>query len=117
MDSVSRNALPSIEEPVSPLQAQKAFSWAIATSGIRCLIVYIFLPFILPALGIATGVGPGLGALIGLIAIAANFASFRRFARSRHPLRRPAMTINVVIVGFLVVTLLLDLGNALSTST
>lgn len=99
---------------VSAVGAQRAFSMAMVISGIRCLIAYILLPFIAPFLGLAPGVGPWLGVVIGIVAIVANVFSIRRFARSRHRLRKVVITINVVVIGFLLVLLGIDLNAALS---
>ncbi len=94
---------------------ERAFSWAIVISGIRCLIAYIFLPFILPFFGLASSIGPWLGIVIGLVAIVANVFSIRRFARSKHRLRKPVIAINIVVIVFLLVLLGIDISDAAAT--
>jgi uncharacterized membrane protein len=44
-------------------------------------LTYVALPFLLPLLGFAPGIGPILGITIGIVAIAANVYSMRRFRR------------------------------------
>lgn len=113
MDQAIQSQDTAVERPaVSPQEAQKAFNWAIVISGIRCLIAYILLPFIIPIVGIAEGVGPWLGIAIGLVAIAANVFSIRRFSRSTHRLRRPVIAINYVVIGLLLVMLGIDVDAA-----
>jgi hypothetical protein len=90
-------------------QAQRAFNMAIVISGIRCLIAYILLPFVAPFLNLAPGVGPWLGIGISLVAIVANVFSIRRFARSRHRLRRPVIAINIAVILLMVVLIGVDL--------
>lgn len=87
---------------------------AIVISGIRCVIAYILLPFVAPLLGLAPGVGPWLGIAISVVAIVANVFSIRRFARSRHRLRRLVIGINVTVIAFMVVLIGMDLTQILT---
>jgi hypothetical protein len=89
--------------------AQRAFSTSMAISGTRCLLTYIVLPFVAPALGLAAGVGPGLGIVIGLVAIAANVATVRRFWAADHRRRWAFTAISGAVVTLLVVLLVADL--------
>ncbi|HJS71902.1 MAG TPA: hypothetical protein VJ858_04165 [Acidimicrobiia bacterium] len=97
--------------PESEAAARRAFSMAIVISGIRCVIAYILLPFVAPLLGLAPGVGPWLGIAISVVAIVANVFSIRRFARSRHRLRRLVIGINVTVIAFMVVLIGMDLSQ------
>jgi hypothetical protein len=99
---------------VSAVGAQRAFSTAIIISGIRCLIAYILLPFAAPFLNLAPGVGPWLGMSIGVVAIVANVFSIRRFARSRHRLRKPVIAINLAVIAFMLVLIGIDLNTVLT---
>jgi integral membrane sensor domain MASE1 len=83
---------------------------AMVISGIRCTLAYVVIPFFAPFLGLAPGVGPWLGLAIGVVAIVANVFSIRRFARSRHRLRRPMIVINTAVIVFLLVLVALDLN-------
>lgn len=83
-------------------------------SGIRCVIAYILLPFAAPFLNLAPGVGPWLGIGIGSVAIVANVFSIRRFARSRHRLRKPVIAINVAVIALMLVLIGIDLNAAFS---
>lgn len=116
MDQVtSREPGTGTEYPaVDAIGTQRVFTMAMVVSGIRCLIAYILLPFIAPIIGLADGVGPWLGLVIGVVAIVANVFSFRRFARSKHRLRKPVMAINVAVIAFLLVLVGIDLNAALS---
>lgn len=115
MDQATQSPSVSAQAAVSSADAQRAFNWAIVISGIRCLIAYILLPFIIPIIGIAEGVGPWLGIAIGLVAIAANVFSIRRFSRSTHRLRRPVIAINIAVIALLLVLLAIDLNAAFSS--
>lgn len=91
--------------------AERAFGWSIVVSGIRCTLAYVVLPFATPFLGLAPGVGPASGLVIGTVAIVANAYSFRRFRRSVHRWRIPAMTIHVLVIGFMVVLMVIDTSS------
>ena len=80
-------------------------------SGIRCLLAYVILPFVMPFLGFAPGVGPALGIVVGVVALASNVWSFRRFQRSGHRWRKPVMTLNVAVIGLLLVLLATDISQ------
>lgn len=87
---------------------ERAFGWSMVVSGIRCTLTYVAFPFVLPLVGIAPGVGPALGLAIGSVAIVSNVVSFRRFQRSSHRWRVPAMWIHVGVMGLLVVLMITD---------
>lgn len=88
--------------------AQRAFSTSIAVSAVRCLLTYIVLPFVAPALGLAAGVGPALGIPIGLVAIAANVMTIRRFWAADHRWRWGYSAISLSVIALLVVLLVHD---------
>ena len=50
-------------------EARSAFQKSLLISTCRCLLMYIVFPFVLPAIGIAKGVGPYIGVAIGVLAI------------------------------------------------
>lgn len=91
--------------------AQRVFSVSMLVSGIRCAFAYVLLPFATPFLGLAPGVGPTLGIVVGLVAIGANVFSMRRFWRLRHPWRKPVTVLHVGVIGLLLVLLALDISR------
>lgn len=91
--------------------AEKVFSKSILVSAIRCLITYIFVPFIAPLIGLASGVGPVLGITIGTVAIIANFVSIRRFWKADHRWKKPVTVLHLGVVVLLVILLVIDFGQ------
>lgn len=89
-------------------QAEGAFNLAIIVSGVRCTLAYVILPFALPFLGLAPGVGPTLGLAIGTVAIIFNVTSMRRFWRIRHPWRKPVTVIHIGMIAFLLFLMVND---------
>lgn len=104
--------------PVPPAtdheRATRAFSTSVLISGIRCTLAYVVFPWLLPALGLASGVGPALGLVIGPIAIGFNVASIRRFHASDHRWKWWISALNVAVIGLLVVLFVLDVRDVLS---
>jgi hypothetical protein len=67
--------------------ARQAFQTSLLVATVRCLLMYIVFPFVLPAVGLASDVGPAIGLVISVAAIVCIVLSMRRFWRADHPLR------------------------------
>lgn len=114
----------STEAPAAPVASApphdpnaavtKAFSTSVVISGIRCLLAYIVFPWLLPLFGIARGVGPAIGLAVGVVAIGFNVASIRRFMRSGHRYRYWISTLNVLVIGLLLVLIVRDVVDLVS---
>jgi hypothetical protein len=98
----------------TPEQAEQAFSKSVLVSAVRCLLTYIFLPWLLPLVGVAKGWGPVLGLIVSPIAIVFNVLSIRRFHRSHHKYRWPISIVNATIIVLLLVLVVRDLSDLLS---
>jgi hypothetical protein len=83
-------------------EARSAFQKSLAFTTCRCLLMYIVLPFVLPAVGIARGVGPVVGIAIGLLAIVSIVYSIRRFWRADHSKRWHYTIFGTAIIAFLI---------------
>ena len=105
---------PTTDDVYTPKQAEQAFSKSVMVSAVRCLLTYIFLPWLLPLVGVAKGWGPVLGLVVSPIAIVFNVLSIRRFHRSHHKYRWPITAVNVLIIALLLVLVVQDLSDLLS---
>ncbi|MCH9838155.1 MAG: hypothetical protein P8O03_02160 [Ilumatobacter sp.] len=83
-------------------EARSAFQKSLVFTTCRCLLMYIVLPFVLPAVGIARGVGPVVGIAIGLLAVVSIIYSIRRFWRADHSKRWHYTIFGTAIIAFLV---------------
>jgi hypothetical protein len=90
-------------------EARSAFQKSLLISTCRCLLMYIIFPFVLPAVGIAHGVGPAIGLMIGALAIVSITYSVRRFWRADHSKRWHYTIFGSVILGFLIYLMVKDL--------
>jgi hypothetical protein len=107
-------AVPAVATPETEGErAQRIFSISIMISAVRCTLTYVVLPWIAPLVGIASGVGPAMGVVVGLVAIFFNGLSIRRFWRARHPWRYRVGALNAGIIVLLVVLVSIDLADLL----
>ena len=103
-----------IDGPKATVQeAQKAFQTSIMVATVRCLLMYIFFPFVLPAIGVASGVGPWIGLPISVAAIVAISMSIRRFWRADHSKRWHYTVLGTVVIGFMIYQIVVDLTDIL----
>lgn len=71
---------PAVQKQESEAEdAERAFSFALLFSGVRCIIMYVILPFVLPVIGIAGNFSIYLDIVINIVAIVAIIYSLRRF--------------------------------------
>jgi len=113
-DVAVRRLLRIPDGPAAPEgAAQRAFSTSIFVSAVRCLLTYIVLPFVAPALGLAAGVGPAIGIPVGLVAITANVMTIRRFWAADHRWRWGYSAISLSVIALLVVLLIDDVKGLL----
>lgn len=92
-------------------QVERAFSMSVVISGIRCALTYVIFPWVLPLLGIAGGVGPAIGLIVGVVAIGFNVASIRRFWAADHKWKWAITALNTGVIILLVVLISLDIAN------
>jgi hypothetical protein len=109
-DVAVRRLLRIPDGPAAPEgAAQRAFSTSILVSATRCLLTYIVLPFVAPALGLAAGVGPAVGIPIGVVAIGCNVLTIRRFWAADHRWRWAYTAIALTVIALLLVLMVEDI--------
>jgi hypothetical protein len=95
-------------------EARSAFQKSLFISTCRCLLMYIVFPFVLPAVGVARGVGPYIGLAIGVLAMVSIVYSIRRFWRADHSKRWHYTVFGTAIIAFLIYLAVKDLSTILS---
>ncbi len=88
--------------------AQRAFSTSVLVSAVRCVLTYLVLPFLAPALGLAAGVGPAIGIPIGVVAIGCNVMTIRRFWAADHRWRWAYTALALTVIALLLVLMVED---------
>ncbi len=114
-DIVVRKVLRIRERPagVTAASAYGAFQRSMLISAVRCTLTYVVFPFVAPAVGFATGVGPVLGILIGSFAMVCDVFTIRRFFAVDHKWRWPISTIAFSVICLLSVLWVQDLIHLL----
>lgn len=112
-DMVVRRLLRISERPphVSEAAAYNTFRRSMAISATRCTLTYVVFPFVLPAVGFATGVGPVIGIVIGLIAMTCDVYTIRRFFQVDHKWRWPVAGIASGVIVLLSILLVQDIAH------
>jgi hypothetical protein len=107
-DQTMRHLLkvPDDKAPIDESETHRIFSASIFLSALRCLLSYIVLPVVLPAIGLARGVGPIIGIPIGVLALTFDYLGIRRFWLADHR-QRWAFTALYGVVGTMVLILLI----------
>ena len=67
------------DETAQTRRAENALTISLLFSGVRCILQYVLLPFLLPIIGVAADATVPILLLINLIAIVSIFLSLRRF--------------------------------------
>jgi hypothetical protein len=100
-------------EQVTADAATKGFSQSILISAVRCLFTYILLPFATPLVGL-TDIGPYIGIPLGLVAVAANVYSIRRFWAADHKWKRQVTVLHIGVLILLAFLLVNDVRELVS---
>jgi hypothetical protein len=114
-DLVVRKVLRIRDRPtgLSENAAYSAFQRSMLISAIRCTLTYVIFPFVLPAAGFATGVGPVLGIAIGLVAITCDVFTIRRFFSVDHRWRWQFSAIAGTVICLLLILMVQDIVHLL----
>ncbi|HEX5366788.1 MAG TPA: hypothetical protein VFW63_09035 [Acidimicrobiales bacterium] len=91
--------------------AQRAFSTSVLVSATRCTLTYLVLPFLLPAIGLAAGVGPLIGIPVGGAAMVSNVLTIRRFWAADHRWRWAYTALALTVIALLVVLMVEDVAS------
>lgn len=94
--------------------ARKAFQTSMLVATVRCLLMYIVFPFVIPALGVAKGVGPAIGLLVNVVAMVCIVLSMRRFFGADHPKRWWYAALGSAVLVALAVLAVVDIADLAS---
>ncbi len=115
-DLIARKVLRIKDRPsgVTDAAVYSAFQKSMLISATRCLLTYIVFPFVLPAVGFATGIGPVLGIVIGVLAMVCDVFAVRRFHAVEHRWRWHFTAVALCVIGLLSVLLVQDFVHLLT---
>ena len=89
----------------------RAFSISMVVSGLRCTLTYVILPFLAPALGWLTGVGPLIGLPLGAAAVTSNVITIRRFWAADHRWRWAYTAVALCVMGLVMALMVEDVAD------
>jgi hypothetical protein len=95
-------------------QVYSLFSTSIFISAVRCLLSYVIFPIFAPAISAATGTGPAIGLVVGVVALVFDVLSIRRFWAAGHKWRWIMTAIYAVVIVLVSVLLVRDLATLLA---
>jgi uncharacterized membrane-anchored protein len=101
--------IPEQQVNATEASARSALEKSLLISMVRCLLTYVVLPFVAPAIGVTTGVTPVVGIVVGLVAIVFNVASIRRFWRADHRYRWHYTALAVTVISLLMWLVVADI--------
>jgi hypothetical protein len=90
-------------------RAEGAFSFALVFSGVRCILMYVVMPFILPIIGIAGTGAAYLDLGITVVAMGAILYSLRRFWSVDYKYKWQYLPVAVIALVILGTFMLLDI--------
>jgi ABC-type iron transport system FetAB permease component len=76
-----------LDPPAQPVEsveakaarAERAFGFSLVFSGVRCVLQYVILPFVLPIIGLTSNAAVPLTLAINVVALGSVLYSLRRF--------------------------------------
>jgi len=94
-------------------RAERVFSFALLISGVRCIFMYVVLPFILPIIGIAGNFSLYIDIVINIVAIAAVVYSLRKFWIIDYKYKWQYLPVAMVALLILFAFIAMDIGDLL----
>jgi hypothetical protein len=91
--------------------AERAFSLSLIFSGVRCILQYVVLPFILPVIGIAGDFSVVIGLVINVMALSAIIYSIRTFFKVNYKHKWRYLPVGLFAIVLLSAFLLLDIAE------
>ncbi|MGI8826935.1 MAG: hypothetical protein ACR2JC_15085 [Chloroflexota bacterium] len=99
--------------PALPAPAQRALTFGLLLSALRCTVQYIALPFVLPWIGVAASIPPWLTLTLGALAVVFLLRNVRRLWKVRHARRWSYLLVAGVVAASLLVFVFVDLRTLL----
>lgn len=101
-----------VEVPL-PAGAQRALTFGLLLSALRCTIQYVLLPFVLPWIGVASSIPPWITLVLGGLALASLTRNVRYLWRLHHARRWSYLGLAGVVGTALLLFMAMDLHNLL----
>src|SRR5436305_8485541 len=80
-----------------PVDAQRALTFGLLLSALRCTVQYVLLPFVLPWIGIAASVPPWVTLGLSGLALVSLFRNGRKLWRLHHARRWSYLALAAIV--------------------
>lgn len=114
IETVAARAHRAPESPL-PAPAQRALTFGLLLSALRCTVQYILLPFVLPWIGVAASIPPWVTLVLGGLALASLTRNVRYLWRLHHARRWSYLAVSSVVGTALVLFMVMDVRNFLGS--
>lgn len=91
-----------------PAPAQRALTYGLLLSALRCTVQYVLLPFVLPWVGLASAIPAWVILVLSGLAIASLARNVRILWRVQHPRRWSYLAIAAIVAAALLTFLVMD---------
>ena len=88
--------------------AHRAFRWSILVTAIRCTILYVVVPILIPVVSIARVVAAPVSIALCIFALLNGVVSVRRFWTANHPSRWKYLAFMVIVSVVLLTSICID---------
>jgi ABC-type iron transport system FetAB permease component len=102
---------PTALEPPLPAAAQKALTFGLVLSAVRCTLQYVLLPFVLPWVGLAASIPPWATLALAALALASLIRNARILWRMQHARRWSYLWLAMIVGSALLVFMVVDLRS------
>lgn len=90
--------------------AERAFGLSLLFSGVRCVLQYAVLPFLLPLIGITASAAVPLLVVISVLAVISIFFSLRRFWKVNYRYKWQYLGVALAAILILIVFIVVDVS-------
>lgn len=108
---IDTNPTESLNYEEQSRQAENALTLSLMFSGVRCLLQYALLPFLLPIIGVAADATVPILLGINVVAMVSIFFSLRRFWKIGYDRRWQYLVVAMVALTLLVAFTVYDIIN------
>jgi hypothetical protein len=94
--------------------AHRAFRWSILVTAIRCTILYVIVPILIPVISVARVVAAPVSIALCIFALVNGIVSVRRFWTANHPARWKYLAFMGIVFVVLLVSIFIDVTTLVS---
>ena len=101
-------------DPKATAGAHRAFRWSILVTAIRCTILYLIVPILVPVVSVAHVVAAPVSIALCIFALVNGVVSVRRFWTANHPARWKYTAFMGIVFVVLLVSIVIDITSLVS---